>query len=165
MSVAHNGVPTKEELQKVTPPQEILTQKAVVMVECFQHIPCDPCASGCPTGAILPFADINDLPKVDYHKCTGCGLCIASCPGLAIFVLDLNHSPRESLLKLPYEMLPLPEQGQMVCGLDREGRKVAEVKVFKVQKTKNKTSIVSIIVPKALALVIRNIKVEVKQNG
>lgn len=165
MSVAYNGVPSKEELERVTPPPEILAQKAVVMLECFQNIPCDPCAYSCPTGAILPFADINDLPKVDYSKCSGCGLCIASCPGLAIFVLDMNYSPQEALIKLPYEMLPLPHKGEMVSGLDREGRPVAQVKVVKVQKTKNKTYIVSIIVPKELALVIRNIKVEVKTDG
>lgn len=165
MSVADNGVPTKEELARVTPPPAVLAQKAVVMVECFQNIPCDPCAFGCPAGAILPFADINDLPKVDYNKCTGCGLCIASCPGLAIFVLDINYSPKEALIKLPYEMLPLPQKGQLVSGLDREGKTVAEVEVFKVQRTKNKTYIVSIIVPKELAMVIRNIKVEVKGDG
>ncbi len=165
MSVALNGVPVKEEIEKVMPPEDILAKKPVVMVECFQNIPCDPCAASCPFGAILPFEDINDLPAVDYDKCTGCGICVTSCPGLAIFVLDMNYSDEEALIKLPYEMLPLPRKGEMVSGLDREGHKVAEVKVDKVTKTKNKTYLISIVVPKELALIIRNIRVEDKTNG
>ena len=165
MSVALNGIPLKEELEKVTPPEDILALKPLVMVECFQNIPCDPCAASCPFGAILPFEDINDLPVVDYDKCTGCGICVTSCPGLAIFVLDMNYSDEEALIKLPYEMLPLPQKGETVSGLDREGKKVAEVKVEKVTKTKNKTYLISIIVPKELALIIRNIRVEEKTNG
>ncbi|MFA6711443.1 MAG: 4Fe-4S ferredoxin, partial [Candidatus Caldatribacteriota bacterium] len=96
---------------------------------------------------------------------TGCGICVTSCPGLAIFVLDMNYSDEEALIKLPYEMLPLPQKGEMVSGLDREGHKVAEVKVDKVTKTKNKTYLISIVVPKELALIIRNIRVEDKTNG
>jgi Fe-S-cluster-containing hydrogenase component 2 len=165
MSVALNGVPVKEEIEKVMPPEDILAKKPVVMVECFQNIPCDPCAASCPFGAILPFEDINDLPVVDYDKCTGCGICVTSCPGLAIFVLDMNYSDKEALIKLPYEMLPLPQKGEMVSGLDRDGHKVAEVKVDKVTKTKNKTYLISIVVPKELALIIRNIRVEDKTNG
>ena len=165
MSVALNGVPVKEEIEKVMPPEDILAKKPVVMVECFQNIPCDPCAASCPFGAIVPFEDINDLPVVDYDKCTGCGICVTSCPGLAIFVLDMNYSDKEALIKLPYEMLPLPQKGEMVSGLDRDGHKVAEVKVDKVTKTKNKTYLISIVVPKELALIIRNIRVEDKTNG
>lgn len=165
MSVALNGVPVKEEIEKAMPPGDILAKKPVVMIECFQNIPCDPCAASCPFGAILPFEDINNLPAVDYDKCTGCGICVTSCPGLAIFVLDMNYSDEEALIKLPYEMLPLPQKGEMVSGLDREGHKVAEVKVDKVTKTKNKTYLISIVVPKELALIIRNIRVEDKTNG
>ena len=165
MSVAHSGIPTQEELDRVTPPLALLAKKPVVMIECFQHIPCDPCAASCPFGAILPFADINDLPQVDYDKCTGCGLCIASCPGLAIFVLDMTHSKDKALLKLPYEMLPLPKPGQKVSALNREGEEVTQAEVVKVQKTRQKTYIISIAVPKELALVVRNIKVKENPHG
>ncbi len=164
MSIPTDGLPTAAELEKVIPSAEILARGPVVIVECFQDIPCDPCAAGCPSGAILPFQDINDQPEVDYSKCTGCGLCIASCPGLAIFVVDMNYSSAEALIKIPYEMLPLPEKGQIVSGLDRSGQKRADVKVTKVLKTRNKTNVITILVPKDLAMVIRNIKVE-EENG
>jgi Fe-S-cluster-containing hydrogenase component 2 len=165
MSIPDSGIPTKNDLKKVIPPSKVLGQGPVVIVECFQNIPCDPCAASCPSGAIRPFEDINNLPLVDYTKCTGCGLCIASCPGLAIFVVDVNYSNTEALIKLPYELLPIPQKGQTVSGLDRAGRKVADVKVIKVLKNKNKTNVVSILVPKDLAMVIRNISVEEIENG
>jgi hypothetical protein len=79
--------------------------------------------------------------------------------------VDTNYSEREALVKLPYELLPLPKKGELVSGLDREGRPVAMVKVTRIQSTKNKTHIISILVPKELALLIRNIKVEEHQNG
>ena len=165
MSLKNNGVPTAEELKKVQPSKESLSKGPVVMMECFQNIPCDPCSACCPSGAIKLFEDINDLPEVDYKKCTGCGICISYCPGLAIFVIDINHNEHEALIKLPYELLPLPKQGQIVAGLDRAGTKVANVRVKKVLKHKNKTNVISILVPKHLAMVIRNIKVEDKKNG
>jgi len=165
MSIPGSGIPTKDDLKKVFPSSKVLAKGPVVIVECFQNIPCDPCAASCPSGAIQPFKDINDLPVVDYKKCTGCGLCIASCPGLAIFVVDVNYSNTEALIKLPYEFLPIPQKGQVVSGLDRAGQKVADVKVIKVLKNKNKTNVVSILVPKALVMVIRNIRVEEIENG
>jgi len=165
MSIATNGIPTKKEMEKVFPSKKLLARGPVVIVECFQHIPCDPCAASCPSGAIMPFEDINDLPEVNHNRCTGCGLCIASCPGLAIFVVDITYSPTEALIKLPYELLPLPKKNQIVSGLDREGQKIADVRVDKVVRTKNKTSIITIIVPRELAMVIRSIKVEDQQNG
>ena len=165
MSVAHSGIPDQEEIKRVTPPADILAKKPSVMVECFQHIPCDPCAASCTFGAILPFADINDLPQINYDKCIGCGLCIASCPGLAILVLDMTYSKDIARIKLPYEMLPLPRPGQLVTALNREGREVARTEVVKVQAPKQKTYLVSFIVSMELVLAVRIIKVKENLNG
>jgi len=158
------GVPTEENLEKIYPDKKRLTQGPVVIIECFQKIPCDPCAVSCKFGAIKPFKDINDLPQVDFNKCTGCGVCISACPGLAIFVLDENYSENESLIKLPYEMLPLPQKEEKVYALDRNGHTLCKVKVVRFQKIKNKTNVVSIVVPKKLSGKIRSIKVEDKND-
>jgi Fe-S-cluster-containing hydrogenase component 2 len=156
------GIPTDDDLEKVTPDKKRLAKGPVVIIECFQKIPCDPCAISCKLGAIKPFKDINDLPIVDFDKCTGCGICISSCPGLAIFVIDMNYSDEKSLIKLPHEMLPLPEKGEDVYALDRAGSILGKVKVKKVIKIKNKTNIISLEVPKSIVMKVRSIKVEGK---
>jgi len=158
------GIPTADDLEKVIPDKKRLAKGPVVIIECFQKIPCDPCAISCKLGAIKPFEDINDLPVVDFNKCTGCGICISSCPGLAIFVIDMNYSDDKSLIKLPHEMLPLPEKGEEVYALDRAGSILCKVKVIKVLKIKNKTHIISLEVPKSMAMKARSIKAEDKNN-
>jgi len=158
------GIPTENDLGKVIPDKKRLAQGPVVIIECFQKIPCDPCAISCKLGAIKPFKDINDLPQVDFDKCTGCGICISSCPGLAIFVIDMNYSEGKSLIKLPHEMLPLPEKGEDVYALDRAGSILGKAKVVRVLKIKNKTNIISLEVPKSMAMKVRSIKVEDKNN-
>jgi Fe-S-cluster-containing hydrogenase component 2 len=158
------GIPTDDDLEKVIPDKKRLAQGPVVIIECFQKIPCDPCAISCKLGAIKPFKDINELPQVDFDKCNGCGICISSCPGLAIFVIDMNYSEGKSLIKLPYEMLPLPEKGEEVYALDRAGGILDKVKVVRVLKIKNKTHIISLEAPKSMAMKLRSIKVEDKNN-
>ncbi len=158
------GIPTDGDLEKVIPDKERLSKGPVVIIECFQEIPCDPCAISCKLGAIKPFKDINDLPQVDFDKCTGCGICISSCPGLAIFVIDENYSNEKSLIKLPYEMLPLPEKGEEVYALDRDGSILGKAKVVRVQKIKNKTNIISLEIPKSTVMKVRSIKVEAGSN-
>lgn len=157
-----NGIPTDDDLEKVIPDKKRLARGPVVTIECFQRIPCDPCAISCKLGAIKPFKDINDLPMVDFDKCTGCGICISSCPGLAIFVIDMNYSDEKSLIKLPHEMLPLPEKGEDVYALDRAGSILGKVKVVRVLKIKNKTNIISLEVPKSMVMKVRSIKMEGK---
>jgi len=157
------GIPTDDDLEKVIPDKKRLAKGPVVIIECFQKIPCDPCAISCKLGAIKPFKDINDLPQVDFDKCTGCGICISSCPGLAIFVIDQNYSDKKSLIKLPHEMLPLPEKGEDVYALDRAGSILGKAKVVRVLKIKNKTNIISLEVPKSTAMKVRSIKVEGKK--
>jgi len=158
------GIPTDDDLEKVIPDKNRLAKGPVVIIECFQKIPCDPCAISCKLGAINPFEDINDLPIVDFDKCTGCGICISSCPGLAIFVIDMNYLDDKSLIKLPHEMLPLPEKGEEVYALDRDGSILGKAKVVKVLKIKNKTHIISLEVPKNVVMKVRSVKVEGKKN-
>ena len=146
----------------VLPPAEEWKKKrgGYVIVECPQRIPCNPCATVCPSGAIVPHADINDTPEIDYAKCTGCGICVARCPGLACFVADLTYSDESAVLKLPYELLPLPGKGEVVKCLNRTGDVVADGEVISVSEPlKDCTHVVSIVIPKNLVDDIRSIKV------
>ncbi len=166
-ALIRTGLPSAEDLERVRPSAERLTHGAVAVLECFQRIPCDPCASSCHHGAIAAFADINDLPSMDAERCNGCGLCVARCPGLAIFIVDEHHAPGEALIKLAYEFLPLPARDQVVTALDRAGREVGQARVVRVQRPKEKTDtpVVWITVPKDLAWTVRHIKVEVSHGA
>ncbi len=152
------GVPDPDQINKITPSVERLKKGPVAIVECFQNIPCDPCRYACRQGAIKEFADINDLPVIDHEECNGCGLCISECPGLAIFVIDASYSEEEGLIKMPYEYLPLPEQGEEVIGIDTEGREVCSARVVKVQNTKalDRTPVVTLAVPQEHLMKVRS---------
>jgi len=154
--LATNGIPTAEDLAKVTPPAERLARRACAVVECFQQIPCNPCATSCPSGAIVADNDINDLPVIDWEKCTGCGICLAICPGLAIFLVDCSQA--EAVVRLPYELLPLPSEGQAVQGLGRDGAYLCEAKVIRVQNSpaQDRTAIVWLQVPQGMAMQVRH---------
>lgn len=152
------GIPTAEDLQKVMPSAERLARGPVAIIECFQKIPCNPCSRACPRGAIRPMEDINELPQIDFEKCNGCALCVARCPGLAIFVVDMSYSEDQALVKLPWEFLPVPETGAVVKGLNRAGEEVGEATVVRVQDAAalDKTLVVHLAVPKELAMEVRS---------
>ncbi|MEL7565791.1 MAG: 4Fe-4S binding protein [Dehalobacterium sp.] len=145
-------------LEKILPSEERRKKGPYAVFECFQRIPCNPCSTSCKTGAVKTFSDINDLPEVDYDKCTGCGLCISACPGLAIFVVDETYSATEALIKIPYEHYPMTEEGAEVQTLNRDGAVVSRGVVTRVQHPKNKTLVVWLKVPKEDAHVVRGIK-------
>jgi len=153
-----NGVPTPDDLATITPPAARLMQRACAVVECFQKIPCNPCATSCPSGAFVRDNDINELPVLDWEKCTGCGICVALCPGLAIFIVDC--SGEMATVRLPYELLPLPTAGQEVQGLGRDGAVLCDAKVLRVQNaaSQDRTAIVWLEVPREFAMAVRHFK-------
>jgi len=157
----NDGIPTKEDLVRVTPSEERFSKGPVAIVECFQEIPCDPCVKACRRGAILMLRDINDIPMVDAELCNGCSLCISLCPGLAIFVVDKTFSEELALVKLPFEYVPVPQAGQYATALNRAGEELGRYEVIKVTSggKKNKTYTISLAVPKDLAMEVRDIKV------
>lgn len=61
-------------------------------------------------------------------------------------------------------MLPLPEKGEDVYALDRAGGILGKAKVVRVLKIKSKTNIISLEVPKSMAMKVRSVKVEDKNN-
>jgi len=154
------GVPTAEDLQTVTPSELRLLQGPVAIIECFQEIPCNPCTEACKQGAIQPMEDINNLPKLDFEQCNGCGVCLSCCPGLAIFVVDASYSETEAIVRIPFEYVPVPQAGEKVVGLNRAGEGIGTFEVKKVQSggQKNKTYTVSLVVPKELIMDVRGIR-------
>lgn len=89
----------------------------------------------------------------------GCGLCVAACPGLAIFMVDIKDNDQAEVT-FPYEFLPLPEPGDTVTAVNREGISLgtAQVKARWQPKGADGTYLVTIALPAALATEARGIR-------
>jgi len=160
MSYKNGQALNDEELAPQKPSAERLQRGPVAFIECVEQIPCNPCVESCPQGAITMPGGLNGIPRLDTDICTGCGLCISCCPGLAIFVVDLSGEDEASTVSLPYEFLPLPEKGQQVMALDRNGDELGPAEVTRVQAGRrlDRTPVVTIAVPKQWTLRARQIK-------
>ncbi|WP_202318489.1 4Fe-4S dicluster domain-containing protein [Archaeoglobus neptunius] len=123
MKYLERGYLERDELPPF-PSEERLKKKAVAYIECPQPIPCSPCYESCPANAIQ-MNNINDPPKVDYEKCTGCMKCIRVCPGLAIFMLRLRDDGKGEVT-LQYEFLPWLKKGDIVKLYNRKGEEIGE---------------------------------------
>ena len=91
---------------------------------CYQEVPCNPCTSVCPVGVIRTEQDeITGLPYItDLDACTGCGSCVAVCPGLSMILVDYRDDPEHPLVTLPYEIgRERVEVGQKVPIADVDG--------------------------------------------
>jgi Fe-S-cluster-containing hydrogenase component 2 len=156
------GISSKEELEASPgyPKAEALDKGPIVVIECVQDIPCNPCEAACRSKAIIVGDPITNLPVFYADKCDGCGACIPICPGQAIFRVDMTYGEGKATVSFPYEFLPLPKKGDIVCGVNRTGRTVCEAEVLRVQQPKSfdHTAVITIVVPKDLAMEIRSIK-------
>jgi NADPH-dependent 2,4-dienoyl-CoA reductase/sulfur reductase-like enzyme/Fe-S-cluster-containing hydrogenase component 2 len=133
---------------------------AIAIIECPEQIPCDPCMRACPCGAISMQGGIADRPVLDPEKCTGCGSCIACCPGLAIYVLDKQHAVGLASISVPFELLPVPAEGDPVEVVDRVGDLLCRGRVLKVRMSQSydHTSVIKVELPVAYADAARYIR-------
>jgi ferredoxin len=163
MALLKDGYLSAEELQWLPgmPSAARLAQGPVVVIECAQEIPCNPCVDACNKGAILIPGSITNLPELEAELCSGCALCVAVCPGQAIFVVDATFSETEGTVQLPYEYLPLPKVGAVVDGLDRAGEAVCPAKVKRVinSRKNDRTPVITLIVPKEQVMEVRSLRV------
>jgi Fe-S-cluster-containing hydrogenase component 2 len=130
----------------------------VAVIECSQNIPCDPCRDACAKGCIKIGSKITELPVIDEEiVCTGCGMCVASCPGQAIFLVDETYGGGEALVSLPYEFEPVPEKGSKGTAFDRSGLALGEAEIMSVKKAKamDSTVVLTIKVPLDLSMKAR----------
>lgn len=161
--VIYTGVPSAKELAACPgiPSLERARRGRVAVIECVQEIPCNPCEGICNAGAITIGEQITSLPVLDEEKCTGCGLCVAGCPGLAITVIDRSRGDGWALIEFPFEYLPLPEKGDIIRAVNREGRTVCPGEVYNVKKGNpafGGTSIVAILVEDRYADEVRSMR-------
>ncbi|MGD9605308.1 MAG: 4Fe-4S binding protein [Bacilli bacterium] len=144
-----DGVPTLEQVKSCFPQSELLVRPKVV-IECYEEIPCNPCSTSCPFNAIYIGENINHRPSVDFDKCTGCGVCVYSCPGLAISVVQLVGN--KARFKISYEFLPLPQVGEKWTAVNRQGQTIGEAEIEKVSlnKVQDKTALIQVLVDNSL---------------
>lgn len=143
-----SGIATLAQVKSVLPTAKRRAKGPYAVIECFQEIPCNPCSTSCPFGAILPMENINDLPQIDYDLCTGCSICAGVCPGLAIFIIDESTGAGLGTVTLPYEFSPLPKKGDLVSAVDRAGNSVTEATVVRINHGKRtRTPLITISVP------------------
>jgi Fe-S-cluster-containing hydrogenase component 2 len=160
--ILRTGIPSQEELEASPgyPSAEALARGPIVVIECVQDIPCNPCELVCPNDAIHVGVPITNLPVFQADECDACSQCIPICPGQAIFRVDLTYSEDRASVSFPYEFLPLPEKGSVVQGVNRAGAVLCDAEVLRVQqpKTFDLTAVVTLLVPKELAMEVRSMK-------
>ncbi|MFZ5943565.1 MAG: NADH-quinone oxidoreductase subunit I [Bacillota bacterium] len=160
--VKKSGAPNWEEISNSPGfPKEVYWKKGpVIFMECVEEIPCNPCESSCPRGAIKVGKPITNLPILDAEKCIGCSLCVAACPGLAIYLKDYSYSEKEGTITFPYEYYPLPEKGEEVLLVDEMGNDVCSGIVLKISIPKqfNHTPLITASFPKKYFLNVKSMK-------
>lgn len=152
---------TVEELKKSPgyPSENRFRKGMVAVIECDQEIPCNPCEDICPFKAIIIGTPITQLPVMNDELCTGCGSCVAGCPGQAIFMVNKVYSQEEDLVGIPYEYIPVPQKGDQVDVANRDGDVLGKGTIVKVVNTKanNRTNVVYVAVQKGLGDEVRAI--------
>lgn len=111
-------------------PHHYLTYKAIIA--CFEAIPCDPCVTYCPVHAITIEPSLHAQPHLDIDACTGCAICVAVCPGLAIMCAKISDA--KATFKIPYELNTTFEKGMVVTALNRYGEAIGTAKVLSVRQ-------------------------------
>jgi len=159
----------KAEILKSPPgkiyPREVpnIEQGVIPILNCVQEIPCNPCAHICPFGFIKIKGDpIIGLPYFE-GKCTGCGLCLTICPGLAITLVDYRKDKEFPIVSIPYEV----QNHKVVVGdkvkvVDMEGNYLDTLEVVSVQQTKRtrKTQIIKVKSTREIAKQIAGIRIQ-----
>lgn len=154
LTLLQKGHIDEAEIQRFPGSSKTKTMGVYPVIECTQNIPCNPCQDACKQGCISIGARITSLPIVtEEQKCSGCGMCVASCPGQAIFLVDDDYTEDSSAISFPYEFLPLPKAGDLGIALDRSGQEICPAEIVKVRTGKgmDETAIVSMKVPSEFA--------------
>jgi sarcosine oxidase, subunit alpha len=143
-----------------------LSDKYISILHCYQEIPCNPCISVCPSGAIKlrdALGSIMDLPYFD-GECTRCGQCIAVCPGLAISVAKKMDDEFAEVI-LPHEFIPDFSVNNLIPLTDNEGNYLEKGEVIKINYSKKyKTNLITLKTSLKNAAKIAGIKIQDKEK-
>lgn len=151
------------------PPGRIVPQRlpegeegVMPVIHCVQEIPCNPCSTVCPTHSIHLDGDpIMGIPEYQ-GQCTGCGMCVAICPGLAITLVDYRKDTQFPSVTLAYEVSNYRiKEGDTVPAVDIDGGHLGDFEVVKIRRHKNtKTHLVTLKVPRELAKKVVSFRIQ-----
>lgn len=161
MNLLNKGFVADDEIERFP---GVTHQKGIhPVIECTQNIPCNPCQDACKMGCIRIGRNITSLPAIDEEKkCIGCGMCVASCSGQSIFLVEEDVEPGFGEVTMPYEFLPVPEVGDKGIALGRNGKEVCKAEVTKVRTAPafDHTNLLTIKVPNDMVMKARFYKKE-----
>ena len=131
---------------------------------CYQEILCDPCTTVCPHDQIkLSSGSIVAIPYfVGDHECTGCGKCVAVCPGLAITLVDYRKDKENPTVTLPVELGEKSiQKGDKVSVMSNTGELGEfEVQRVRILKAYPRTELVSVKLSRDIAKYATGIRVQ-----
>ncbi|MBN1296240.1 FAD-dependent oxidoreductase [bacterium] len=150
---------TKADILKAHPGRTVIQRfpegedGVMPVIHCIQEIPCNPCSTICPTRSIHLDGDpIMGIPEYQ-GQCTGCGMCVAICPGLAITLVDYRSDPEYPNVTMAYEISNHRiREDDSVLGVDIDGGVLGEFKVTAIRRhRKTHTYLVALRVPREVA--------------
>jgi NADPH-dependent 2,4-dienoyl-CoA reductase/sulfur reductase-like enzyme/ferredoxin len=109
---------------------------------CSEEIPCNPCATVCPVDAIQLKSlqgTIMDLPYFAGNHCTGCGACVAICPGLAITLVRRIADDKAQIV-LPWEFNVDFDIGAEMDLVDQKGGFVERAAIISRRKVSSRNT-------------------------
>ncbi|MFX0116342.1 MAG: (2Fe-2S)-binding protein, partial [Candidatus Hodarchaeota archaeon] len=126
---------------------------------CHQEIPCNPCTSVCPKELIqISDGSITGEPvllgKEGDEDCTGCGRCVAVCPGLAITLIDYRKDSETPRVTIPLEMgSEAVKAGDKLKVISDLGEELGEFEIQSVRELSkfSHTQLVRMEIPKDIA--------------
>ncbi len=135
---------------------------------CHQEIPCNPCTSVCSKDLIkILDGSITSIPSFvgceDEEDCTGCGKCVAICPGLAITLVDFRKDPENPRVTIPLEMgSSAADIGDKLTVISDTGEELGEFEVQSVRELPkfSNTKLVRIKIPKKIATLAAGFQIQ-----
>lgn len=162
MSLINTGYLEYEELAQIQklPNEDRFSMGPVAVIECVQEIPCNPCEAACHFGAISIGEPITNLPTLEGEKCTGCGICVSRCPGLAIVIVNKIYTKTTATISFPYEYFPSPTVGETYNAVNRKGEVICKGTIIKLVNPTayDHTPVVTIEIPKEFADEVRSME-------
>ena len=170
LNVQIDELEEKAQILKAPPPapksREISSQEEGIfpIFHCDQEIPCNPCTTVCPQHQIFTETDlITSLPYFKgEEECTGCGRCVAVCPGLAVTLVDYRKDREYPFVTFAHEMT----EGSVKKG-DRKivMSDTGEIGEFTIERTRKlkkypKTQLVTVKLPRNVAKYATGIKIQ-----